>query len=138
MRTIWILGLALLVSGCAGLDEEWMNAEDRKPDSVSRVDSDLSRIQFEIQRLVDQATCNSAAQCRTVAVGHKPCGGARYYYAYSVTDTDTTRLLSLVADYDRLEKERAVTPNEIATCRVIEDPGADCVTNRCVTKPYKF
>ena len=64
------------------------------------------RLARELRSLIGTAACSSDSQCRTVAVGAKPCGGPAGYWAWSTQDTDAERLqtisLQLFAEPRRL------------------------------------
>ncbi|MES2900504.1 MAG: hypothetical protein V4723_12310 [Pseudomonadota bacterium] len=86
----------------------------------------------ELQAAVGAAACDSAAQCKTVAIGHKACGGPESYIAYS-TKTDGTKVTSLAARYADARKGENQRSGMISNCMLLRDPGATCSAGRCVT-----
>lgn len=82
--------------------------------------------QVDVVALIGDADCRTDAQCSTVGVGSKPCGGPQAYLAYSTAVTDTAVLRQAVtrqADVDRAAHRRL---GIASTCSVVPDPGAVC------------
>ena len=80
----------------------------------------------EIEREIGDAACDTQAQCHTIGVGAKACGGPEVYLAWSGRVTNAARLTELVSrhrDARRLENERS---GRLSDCRVTPDPGAVC------------
>ncbi len=86
-----------------------------------------------IRSLVGQAACTDTAQCHTLAVGSKACGGPEYFLAWSGTATEPTALAALAERY-RSERQTA-NAGLMGDCRVLPDPGAVCRAGRCVARP---
>ncbi|WP_306391121.1 hypothetical protein [Telluria beijingensis] len=92
---------------------------------------DSSATVAEIRRLVGAASCDSSAQCRTLPVGARPCGGPDFYLPWSSPHPDEARLLAL-AQRSRSERQaEAGRSGELSTCQHRPDPGAVCVAGRC-------
>lgn len=75
--------------------------------------------------------CRQTAECRTVPVGVRACGGPAAYVA--VAKADETAALALAqrhAAQRRADMQRS--PEPPSTCVVIPDPGAQCVAGKCV------
>lgn len=84
---------------------------------------------------IGDAACDNSQQCRTLAYGHKACGGPEKYLAYSTRRSDSARLSDLarqLADERRRQDERE---GMMSTCSVVIDPGATCRAGRCVLQP---
>lgn len=134
-----VLALGGLLQGCAGI-----SAEQVASDELDATDEEmlqrhqLSQIQLEIEELALRATCTIDAQCQTIGVGTRPCGGAEYYYAYSQGETDMTTLLELVSKYNQIQKKLPVKSAEMAECYHLSDPGARCVDRRCMINFVPF
>lgn len=135
-------GLALMLTACAGLDEELLMMEDdalsmNETDQI-KIQSRLDTLNMNISQMAEQGNCTSDVQCRTVAVGTRPCGGPKTYYAYSTENPDASLLMSRVSEYNRLEKQLLTANRPISDCRIINDPGAQCLANRCVLRPFSY
>ena len=80
-----------------------------------------------IGALIGDAACDNDAQCRTIAIGTKACGGPEYYLAWSTKRTDAAALLDAnggsAALPLRLERPR---PGVRSNCILVTDPGAYC------------
>ena len=114
LSSIARLALAgLAISSCA--------AGDDAPGS-SAAGSSMARI----HALIGGAACESDAQCRTVAVGAKACGGPQSYLAWSTAKTEPEALMSEVMRLQLEEKREAVRSGLASTCSIVRDPGAYC------------
>ena len=77
-------------------------------------------------REIGDAACDSNAQCQTIGVGAKACGGPETYLAWSTNASNPARLAELVSrhrDARSVENERS---GKVSDCRVTPDPGAIC------------
>ena len=79
------------------------------------------------------AACSSDAQCRTVAVGAKACGGPAAYCPWSMQTAQAPRIQALADQYTQA-LAAAAPPGRVSTCSVVTDPGAACVQQRCVLR----
>ncbi len=92
------------------------------------------RLARELRDLIGPAACHSDSQCRTVAVGARPCGGPAGYWAWSTQGTDAERLTTLAQRQAAAEKAEQQARGLRSNCRVLTDPGAICVANQCQTR----
>jgi hypothetical protein len=81
---------------------------------------------------IDDAACDSPAQCRTLPYGHKACGGPERYLAYSTRKSDPVRLTQLGADLANARRAEEQKTGMMSTCSVVPDPGATCSAGHCV------
>lgn len=88
----------------------------------------------QIEAAIGQAACDTSAQCKTVAIGHKACGGPESYLAYS-TKGNSAQVTSLAARYAAERKSANQKSGLISNCMMARDPGASCSAGRCVTGP---
>ncbi len=79
-----------------------------------------------VRELIGDAACRSDAQCRTVAVGAKACGGPEGYLAWSTSRTDEAALASAVADYSAKRRVEVSASGIASNCALVADPGAYC------------
>lgn len=96
---------------------------------VARAPSSLMQ---QLQAEVGDAACDSSAQCKTVAIGHKACGGPESYMPWSSKRSDAARLASLAAELTAQRKAQNVSSGRMSTCSLVMDPGAVCTAGRCV------
>jgi len=75
---------------------------------------------------IGEAVCDADAQCHSIGIGVKACGGPEAYVAWSSKSSDYARLTALIAKHSddrRLKNERS---GMVSDCRAIPDPGAVC------------
>ncbi|TXE08528.1 hypothetical protein ES711_08470 [Gelidibacter salicanalis] len=92
----------------------------------------LNEMKTTIQNLADTSVCNAAFECRSIALGSKPCGGPWGYLVYS-TSIDTLKLSNLVATYNQQEKLMNTECGLISDCSFVSPPQQlECKNNRCI------
>ena len=94
-----------------------------------------ARLERELRALIGPAACSTGAQCRTVAVGAKACGGPSAYLAWSTEDTDAARLADLAARQAAAQRRENEAGRLVSNCALVTDPGAACVAGRCQLAP---
>ena len=92
-----------------------------------------SGLMAQIQAEIGAAACDSDAQCKTIAIGHKACGGPESYLAYSTKSGDGAKLAKLAEQHAAERKAQDTKTGRMSTCSVVMDPGASCSAGRCVT-----
>jgi hypothetical protein len=80
----------------------------------------------QIREAIGPAPCTQTAQCKTLAVGAKACGGPEAYMAWSTSHTDATRLNALAARHRALRESENAASQERSNCLAVTDPGAVC------------
>jgi len=110
-RRIPALALLLL----AGL----VQAEDRAEDRAAAA-------RAAVEQAIGQPDCSQHAQCRSLAMGTRACGGAEFYLAYSTQRSDPERLEKLAAAHRAERKAAHLASGRMGTCQVLPDPGAHC------------
>lgn len=113
--------LASALTACA--------AEPSAPSGVTAAAPLLEQIRAEI----GDAACSSDQQCRTLALGAKPCGGPESFVAWSVQRSDATKLERLATAYRKEREAENARERRISNCMFVADPGAQCKAGRCVT-----
>ena len=80
----------------------------------------------DIAAEIGDAACDTDAQCRTLGVGAKACGGPEGYLPWSSKASNGTRLIALAAAHS-LERGRENERSGMrSNCSVTPDPGAVC------------
>jgi len=145
MRKLILLLLAACASGCVG-------AESAQPAAVSHAailragpgaagqggtatgaaqpaaaDATLRRI----QALVGTPSCSSDAQCHSLALGARACGGPERYLAWSSAHTPEAELQALGAQYQAERRAANTADGRMSNCRFMPDPGAVCKAGTC-------
>lgn len=110
---------ALLLGGCAV-------AQTTPPPAASAPAS--TQLYAPVQQLVGDARCTSDAQCRTIGVGHKACGGPAGYLAWSTDSTpDEAGLRRAVERHAQAVQQEQQRSGMLSNCMAVSDPGARCV-----------
>lgn len=104
------LVLLCLACGCAGAD------------APAGPDTQVEKI----RALIGDAACDSDAQCRTIPIGAKACGGPEAYLAWSTKRTDATALREAAAGHGTLPPPARLRPGMRSDCMLVTDPGAYC------------
>ncbi len=81
---------------------------------------------------IGDAACDSSAQCKTVPVGSKACGGPEGYLAYSTKRSDSAKVARLAAEDAAQRKQDDQRSGMVSNCMMLMDPGATCSAGRCV------
>ncbi len=87
----------------------------------------------QLQAEIGEAACDTSAQCKTIAVGHKACGGPESYLAYSTKTANGAKLAKLAEDYAAERRKQDTKSGRMSTCSMAMDPGATCTAGRCAT-----
>lgn len=90
-----------------------------------------ARLGRELRALIGPAACSADAQCRTVAVGAKACGGPAGYLAWSTQGTDAEQLEALAKRQAAAQRREVEASGLRSNCAMVTDPGAACVAGRC-------
>jgi len=85
---------------------------------------------MQIQQLIGEGVCTTDADCRTIAVGNKACGGPESYLAWSVRQTDPQPLAVAAERYASERKAQNQQSGMMSNCAFVTDPGARCETAR--------
>lgn len=88
-----------------------------------------------IERAIGDAPCSDTADCRTVGVGAKSCGGPERYLAWSVRYTQAAELDPLVARHRAARRAEDVKDGRVSNCAVTPEPAVACVAKRCQLQP---
>ena len=116
LRMALALGSLVLLSACAAVAAD-SDREEMSGDAAMR----------EVLRLIGEAPCKTDADCRTIAIGTKACGGPQRYLAWSVARTDAPALAAAAQTMaDRQAAERAKPGALLSNCAFVADPGASC------------
>src|SRR5882672_3160528 len=92
---VLVIGMALLMGGCG---------HDATISSLTQYDRATLEMKYQTAYVyVQDLSCTSQADCDTIAIGAKPCGGARGYLVYSKVTVDVNKLQDIVADVSQYE-----------------------------------
>jgi len=121
----------LLLAACAACSEA-PKLVTPAPEPAATANAPALSLAQQLDAQIGDAACDNAQQCRTIAVGHKACGGPAGYRAWSAKQGDGTRLAQLAARQAAEQKTGNAAGGRMSTCAVVSDPGATCSAGRCV------
>jgi hypothetical protein len=98
--------------------------------SLAAEASVLARINAEI----DHGICSSDADCTTIPIGEKACGGPERWLACTRESAPKPALQALLGKLITLQKTRNAQSGMSSNCQISPDPGAMCRANRCVLR----
>ncbi|KQV88239.1 hypothetical protein [Pelomonas sp. Root1237] len=101
------------------------------PAASAAAETESVRLGRELRALIGPAACKADAQCRTIAVGAKACGGPAGYLAWSSESTDAQRLAEIATRQAQAHKREIEASGMLSNCAMVADPGAACVAGRC-------
>lgn len=87
-----------------------------------------------IGRTVGQADCDDSAQCRTLPVGWKACGGPAAWVAWSEKTANIADLQVLAEKLTIVQHRQSAQGAGQSNCQYLPDPGAVCVSGRCTLR----
>ena len=99
--------------------------------SLAAESSLLARINAEI----GQGVCLGDADCTTIPIGEKACGGPELWLACTRESAKKPGLQPLLDKLITLQKKRNAQSGMLSNCQISPDPGAMCRANRCVLRP---
>jgi hypothetical protein len=116
----WVVGL--LLGACAAPEAP----------SAKTAAADAPGLAQQIRHEIGDAACSATAQCRTLAVGHKACGGPEAYLVWSTAASNEARLRALATDHAAARKAEDAKSGRVSNCAMVADPGARCDAGHCV------
>jgi hypothetical protein len=111
--------LATLIAAC-GLGCAAAGA----PDAAAPVDA--AALLAAIQGEIGDAACDTDAQCHSIAVGAKACGGPEAYLAWSDKLARPAPLADLAARHRAARQLEGQRGRLQSNCALVPDPGAVC------------
>ncbi|WP_428503929.1 hypothetical protein [Roseateles sp.] len=93
------------------------------------------RLLKDLEVEIGEARCSSDAQCHSLAVGAKPCGGPEGYRAWSSQGRDGQKLKALAERQAAARRAENEASGLMSNCAVEPDPGASCQAGRCGLRP---
>jgi hypothetical protein len=132
-RAAAFAGLALLLASAACRSDAPQAMPHHPPPPAART-ADTADLMARIETARGDAACDSDAQCHTIGIGAKACGGPEGYQAWSSKDDDGARLRALVAEHAAARRADDSKSGMMSTCSMVPDPGAACSAGRCVLR----
>lgn len=98
-------------------------------------ETEAQRLTHELRGLIEPATCTRDAQCATLGVGAKACGGPAGYWAWAPASANAERVRATAARLADAQRQEIEARGLRSNCSVVIDPGAVCTAGRCETRP---
>lgn len=94
-----------------------------------------ARLLEQIHAEIGSAACSNDAECRTLPIGAKACGGPTAWLPWSqAATTKSERLQAWAQELQRLQRQHNERSGLLSNCQFLADPGASCVAQRCVLR----
>ncbi|WIV97662.1 MULTISPECIES: hypothetical protein [Roseateles] len=94
------------------------------------------RLLKSLEAEIGEARCSSDAQCHSLAVGAKACGGPEGYLAWSSQHSGDGKKLQALADQQAAARRAEQSQSGMmSNCALEADPGARCQAGRCTLRP---
>ncbi len=130
-----LLGMLVLLSGCNTVPQKGDLMLNQLDGSLAQLQVDTKQLHQRLQRLTENKSCQQNAQCKILAVGHRPCGGPEQYLVYSSQTTDE-KLLAITSErYKKLKQEQQQRLGLRSTCQIMPQPVAACQQQQCALLP---
>jgi hypothetical protein len=128
-----ILAASLLLA--AGCQSQTPSASP--PSRATAVDADLhaeADLRARISSEIGDAPCSSDAQCRTLPIGAKACGGPEVWLPWSTQKGRANELQAMGDQLATMQRRRNERSGALSTCQYSPDPGAVCLAQRCLLR----
>jgi hypothetical protein len=118
-----LLGVALIA--CAGGQSRASAKEEGAPELLQR-----------LRAMEAAATCTSAADCRTLPIGARICGGPEAWLAMSAAQmAEAGPLAERLTALRKSANEVAAAKGIASTCQMVPEPAVGCVGGYCRVIP---
>lgn len=130
MRQLLLI-LLLSCAGCSAVHSTPSTPTPLVATPAALPDEHAASLLVRIRNSIGNASCTESAQCKTVGVGGRACGGPEGYLPYSTSVTASAPLEALAARHAERRRAAASASGMVSTCNVIPDPGAVCDQGMC-------
>ncbi len=124
------LSLILLLA-CAACKAGAPAAPPIVPAAAVAAPASAKDLPAQMRALIGAAACTDSAQCKTVPLGARACGGPESYLAYSTAATAAAPLQALAERYTQQRRAEQAAAGMMSTCQMMVDPGAQCRAGTC-------
>lgn len=134
-----ILLLVFACTACSGGTQNKSHAEllgagrtaSGQQGSQEGAKADSSGTLARIRAMVGNAACTEDAQCHTLPLGAKACGGPESYLPWSSAQVKEAELRALGEAYKEERRAANTASGMMSTCQFMVDPGAMCKAGTC-------
>ncbi|NVJ67107.1 MAG: hypothetical protein HWE16_11525 [Gammaproteobacteria bacterium] len=129
IMTTLLLISSLSLIGCPENSGKSSSTEAVK--TYQATQEDLAALNKEILMLIEDKSCNVDSDCAAIALGARACGGPESYAVYAPNNTDVSKLQSLAAQLESLNKIYNQNNQVMSICKMELEPSVQCVQNQC-------
>ena len=129
-----ILILLLSCAGCTAVDTIPAPKTAVAAKASAPMDEDAASLLVRIRNTIGSPSCTTSAECKTVAVGARACGGPDGYLVYSTSTTPTATIEALAARHAERKRAAMSASGIVSTCNITSDPGAVCEQSVCLIR----
>lgn len=123
--------LLLLLISCAACTTQAQDPVRAQVKGEMSIDTAPAITLADIRRQIGTPACSDNAQCRSLPVGARACGGPQDYLPYSIQNSDANVLRALSERSYAESKAALAASGAVSTCMLKPDPGAVCVAGTC-------
>jgi len=129
MRTL----LLLLLAGCTACTAatSQVRPTPRTPAAANVSADGQGDTLARIRALAGTPSCTSDAQCHSLPLGARPCGGPESYLPWSSARTPQAEIEALGERYKEERRAANKASGVMSTCQFLMDPGAVCRAGTC-------
>lgn len=102
------------------------------PQKIDKNVARRARLNDEILRLSQPLKCSTDADCASLPMGSKPCGGPWKYVLYSKKNSKVPALKKKLDEYNKLDQKLNQAQQGISDCMVTMEPLAKCEKSMCI------
>jgi hypothetical protein len=126
MRTL----ILLLLAGCAACTTAAPQAPQTPQSKAAPADAQSGTL-TRIRALAGTPACSSDAQCHSLPLGARACGGPESYLVWSSASTSQAEIEALGERYKEERRAANAASRRVSTCQFLMDPGAVCRAGAC-------
>lgn len=137
LKNTVLLLACLSTLSCVQLDQEQQRAAllTELDGSLAQLQVNLRQLERRIDKLTEDKQCQQDSQCKVLAKGVRPCGGAEQFIVYSALTTDEDYLMATSEKFTQLRQRQHQRLGTISSCEVLDEPVASCQQNSCTVIP---
>jgi len=105
---------------------------------AQQVESTNPQNNLEKIKAMTDLDCDNSSQCKSIGIGHSPCGGYARYLVYSAKTTEIKKLKSLANQYSLEQQQKNKKTGMVGICVHISPPKTYCSANQCIASTSAF
>ncbi|WP_138542759.1 hypothetical protein [Pseudoalteromonas ruthenica] len=114
------------------IDGEQLSQPINEERAISATEQSIKADYQRLEALTQDKSCDSASQCKVVAVGSRACGGPSQYLVYSSKSADPQQVSALANSLAAQESQLNAEKGMMSICQHLTRPAAQCKLKQCV------